>query len=206
MSENSRIRQLRKRNKELWDRPRQQNPLEARGTPASGPIISATRHKCPEHVSCRELRLEIRNIEARFLQDPDQLAGVLVRDGHPKIQVTGGARVTVVAHGVSADEEILNAGGVEQWKWCVRLTNISLRSAAGCHAFAGPIKGLRLAIDTAKACNPHRLSPFFVWRPWRREPAADAAFSSNQFLGRSGWIGPGRPWACGDSWPRAVVS
>jgi len=61
-----------------------------------------------------QFRRQVGRIEAEVFERRDDFVGVVGVDRDPQVHVGRGAGITVVAYGVPADEEVLNAVGVEQ--------------------------------------------------------------------------------------------
>jgi len=60
-----------------------------------------------------QLRRECVDGEAEFTEDGNEPAGIVRVRRDPEIHVAGGSRISVEGHGVTTDQQILNAGGVE---------------------------------------------------------------------------------------------
>ena len=57
---------------------------------------------------------ESRRLKAKFFQNTHESFGVIWMDADPHIQIGSGARISVKGDGISSDDQILNAVGVEQ--------------------------------------------------------------------------------------------
>ena len=60
-----------------------------------------------------QLRGKLRRIEAEFLQGQDDSIGIGGLDGNPYVHIGSRPWITMVGHGVAADQEVLNLVGAE---------------------------------------------------------------------------------------------